>query len=210
MTKRTRFTALIDQGLTRSQAAQRVKVRSRSTAKRWHDSHLAAQAPTPAELEAHAARVRASAAQAAQLAEEEARRAQEGRCKTCGNPQPPHGVGCHCFRPPAQPTPEAQPPAVFPHSAVCPCYACRPPSAQETHRQRVAIAEEACVPDPYGRTLTDEHRALADQMWADWKEDQMAAVRRQVQAEQKERQRERDRRIEELSRPMLRTRGHRL
>jgi len=202
MTKRTRFTALLDQGFTRSAAAQRVKVRSRSTAKRWHDAHLAAQAPepqpTPAELEAHQARVRASQAKA--QAEQEARRAQEVRCKRCGSPQPPVGVGCHCYR--RGPEAPAQPSKVQPDFG--------PLDFRTQERHRVAVAEEAAVSDPHGRRPTNEELLYADQIWANWREEQIDKARQQIQAEQREQQRERDRRIEELSRPMWRPRGHRL
>ena len=148
--KKSHFLQMLEAGMDPAAAARKAKIRHRQTAHRYRQVWLLCkeldrqEAARQAQKEAVEARKAAQKAQAAaakakeaQAAEQEARRAQELRCKVCGSPQPPHGVGCHCYRP--APVPQAPPPPP----------PLRPLSAQQEYRQRVALAEETSIGDPF-------------------------------------------------------------
>lgn len=207
MTKRTRFTALLDQGYTRSEAAQRVKVRSRSTSKRWHDQHLTQNqsefdrqfAGLPSDLKAAWANHPALQGMLRLIKPGESLEQELIAVRDWKAPEPPP--------PPQTPLPIEKPaspaPVLVDWTRVKPDFG---PDPRTEHRQRTATAVEAAMGDPFSRHLTAEDQAGADFIWKQWQADRIDAVRQGIREEQRQAQLERNRHAEQLSLPRWRKR----
>jgi hypothetical protein len=189
--KRTRFHHFIDQGFSRSEAAKKAKVASRSTAKRWHEQHLLRTqtefdkqfVTLTADLktvwanhpELHSMFRDIEAGESLEEALIEIRdwkpaapappkpspEPVKPRCKVCGS-----DTRCNHVAAPLSPS----------HPPECPCYSCRPPAPepeteQQKYQHRLAAAAEQATGDPFGRDLSDHEQIYAGQAWREYAED---------------------------------------